>query len=75
MLMKKISVDRLTGQEILAGLLRSLLSPTYSARSLRTVRAVCGLSSDNPRTILRLLLAGTPAKLESPSPDSVRGQS
>ena len=30
-------------------------------------------SVDCPRTKLRLLLAGTPAKLESPSPNSVQG--
>ena len=44
-----------------------------SMRSPRTVRAVHRLSSDYPRTKLGLLLAGTPAKLESPSPNSVRG--
>ena len=32
-------------------------------------------SPSSPRTVLGLLLAGTPAKLESPSPNSVWGQS
>jgi hypothetical protein len=58
---------------------RSLLSPTYSARSPSGVRGQLGLSLDCPRTPLGLysdfFLAVSPAKLENPSPNLVLGQS